>query len=321
LGLPGRAPTPHKSLEAHVAARHGSGLRRGHDTARGLAATAGAFAFWGFIPLYWKLVAHLPATEVLAHRIAWSLPWLVLLLALRHRGPELRRVLGSPRERRILLASTLMITANWLTFLWAVGHDRVLDSSLGYYINPLVSVFLGFVFLGERLRRVQWLAVLLATAGVAILTARHGLPWVSLVLAFSFGLYGLLRKVVDAPPMVGLLVEIGLVTPVCVGYLLWLAARGEGALARGDVAVGLLLAASGPVTVVPLLMFADGIRKLTLATVGFLQYVTPTGHFVLAVAVFGEPFDATHLAAFGCIWIALGLYTFDLQRRLGPARR
>lgn len=302
-----------------MAARRGRKLGSGRDTARGLVATAGAFAFWGLLPLYWKLVAHLPATEVLAHRIAWSLPWLALLLAIRRRGSELRRVLGSPRERRILLASTLFITANWLTFLWAVGHDRVLDSSLGYYINPLVSVFLGFVFLGERLRRVQWLAVLLATAGVAVLTARHGLPWVSLVLAFSFGLYGLLHKVVDAPPMVSLFVEIGLLTPVCVGYLVWLAGGGKGALARGDVAVNLLLAASGPVTVVPLLMFADGVRKLTLATVGFLQYLTPTGHFLLAVAVFGEPFDAAHLAAFGCIWIALGLYTFDLRRRLGPA--
>jgi chloramphenicol-sensitive protein RarD len=319
LGLSGRVPTSHEQSRADVAARDGRDPRAGRDTVRGLVATAGAFGFWGFLPLYWKLIAHLPATEVLAHRIAWSLPWLALLLAIRRRGSELRRVLGSPRERRILLASTLFITANWLTFLWAVSHDRVLDSSLGYYINPLVSVFLGFVFLGERLRRVQWLAVLLAAGGVGILTARHGLPWVSLVLAFSFGLYGLLRKVVDAPPMVGLAVEIGLLTPLCVGYLVWLAAGGEGALARGDVTVNLLLAASGPVTVVPLLMFAVGIRKLTLATVGFLQYLTPTGHFVLAVAVFGEPFDAAHLVAFACIWIALGLYTFDLRRRLGPA--
>jgi chloramphenicol-sensitive protein RarD len=284
-----------------------------------VAATAGAFAFWGLVPLYWKLVAHLPATEVLAHRIAWSLPCLVILLVARRRGPELRRVLASPRSRVILLGSTVLISVNWLTFLWAVGHDRVLDTSLGYYINPLVSVVLGFVFLGERLRRLQWVAVFLAAAGVAVLTSRHGLPWVSLVLGFSFGLYGLLRKVVDAPPMVGLFVEIALLTPVSAGYLLWLGARGDGAFATGGVAVTLLLVTAGPVTVVPLLMFNDGIRKLTLATVGFLQYMTPTGHFILAVAVFAEPFDATHLGAFACIWIALAVYTFDLRRRLTPS--
>jgi chloramphenicol-sensitive protein RarD len=214
-----------------------------------------------------------------------------------------------------------LITINWLTFLWAVSHDRVLDSSLGYYINPLVSVFLGFAFLGERLRRQQGAAVALATAGVVLLTARHGLPWISLALAFSFGTYGLVRKVADVPPMLGLFVEIALLTPVTVGYLAWLRTRGDGAFAAGDITTSLLLAAAGPVTVVPLLLFADGIRKLTLATVGFLQYMTPTGHFILAVTVFGEPFDAAQLAAFACIWAALGLYSHDLRRRLTRPRR
>ncbi len=258
---------------------------------------------------------------MLAHRIAWSFPCLLVLLAVRRRGRELVRVLSSSRTRWLLLASTALITVNWLTFLWAVSHERVLDSSLGYYINPLVSVFLGFVFLGERLRRPQSVAVALATAGVVLLTARHGLPWVSLTLAFSFGTYGLLRKVADVPPMLGLFVEIALLTPVTVGHLVWLGARGEGAFSTGAPATSLLLAAAGPVTVVPLLLFADGIRKLTLATVGFLQYMTPTGHFILAVTVFGEAFDATHLAAFACIWTALGLYSYDLRRRLAASRR
>ena len=255
---------------------------------------------------------------MLAHRIAWSLPCLLVLVVGRRRGSDLARVLGSSRTRWLLLASTLLITVNWLAFLWAVSHDRVLDSSLGYYINPLVSVFLGFVFLGERLRRRQWAAVTLAAAGVVLLTARHGLPWVSLALAFSFGTYGLVRKVADVPPMLGLLVEIALLTPVTVGYLAWLRVSGDGAFAAGDPTTSLLLAAAGPVTVVPLLFFADGIRKLTLATVGFLQYMTPTGHFVLAVTVFGEAFDATRLAAFTCIWTALGLYSYDLRQRLAP---
>jgi chloramphenicol-sensitive protein RarD len=245
----------------------------------------------------------------------------VVLVAVRRRGPELVRALRPSRTRWLLLASTLLIAVNWLAFLWAVSHDRVLDTSLGYYINPLVSVFLGFTFLGERLRGAQWAAVALATAGVLVLTVQHGLPWVSLTLAFSFGTYGLVRKVVDVPPMLGLFVEIVLLTPLTVGYLVGLGARGEGAFGVGDTTTSLLLAAAGPVTVVPLLFFAEGVRKLALATVGFLQYMTPTGHFLLAVAVFGEAFDLVHLAAFACIWVALGLYSRDLRRRLARPGR
>jgi chloramphenicol-sensitive protein RarD len=261
-------------------------------------------------------MGHLPAAEVLCHRIAWSLPWLAALLLLWRRWSEVGRALRDPRTRPLLVASTLLITANWGTFLWAISHERVLDSSLGYYINPLVSVFLGFIFLGERLDRMQWVAVVLATAGVVVLTARHGLPWIALVLAFSFGTYGLVRKVADVAPMPGLFVEIALLTPVTLGYLLWLGGRGQGAFGPGEPAISFLLAAAGPVTVFPLLMFAHGIRKLSLATVGFLQYVTPTGHFLLAVLAFGEPFDVTRLAAFAFIWSALAVYTIDLRRRL-----
>ena len=276
----------------------------------------GAFAFWGFVPLYWKLLTDVPATESLAHRIAWSLPCLAVpLLVVPRRGDF--ALLRSRRVVILLLASTLMICANWLTYLWAVNTDRVLEGSLGYYINPLVSVLLGFVFLGERLRRLQGLAVLLAATGVAALTARHGLPWISLVLGFSFGTYGLLRKIADLPAMVGLFIEMGLLAPFALGYLAWLGVRGDGAFGTGEPGTGLLLAAAGPVTVIPLLLFSEGVRRLTLATVGFLQYMTPTGHFLLAILVFGEPFDAGHLVAFGCIWVALALYTFDLHRHLG----
>lgn len=284
-----------------------------------MAATVGAFAFWGFVPLFWKLLTDVPATQSLSHRIAWSLPCLAVLLLVVPRTGDFARVIRSPRILLLLLASTLMITANWLTYLWAVNTDRVLDGSLGYYINPLVSVFLGFAFLGERLRRLQGLAVILAATGVAVLTARHGLPWISLVLGFSFGTYGLLRKLADVPAMVGLFIEIGLLSPFAVGYLVWLGSRGEGAFTASEAGTSLLLAATGPVTIIPLLLFAEGIRRLTLATVGFLQYMTPTAHFILAIVVFGEPFDAAHLVAFGFIWVALALYTFDLRRYL--ARR
>jgi chloramphenicol-sensitive protein RarD len=296
-------------------------LTAGRDTARGVVATAGAFLFWGLVPLYWRLLDAVPATELLAHRIAWSAPCLAVLLALGRRFPEVRRAAASPRTMATLLATTVLIAVNWLTFLWAINNGHLLDASLGYYVNPLVSVLLGFVFLGERLRRLPAAAVGLAVAGVALLSARHGLPWVSLVLAFSFGFYGLLRKVVDARPMVGLSVEIALLTPLAVGYLMALRPAGRGAFTSGDAGTSLLLAAAGPITVFPLLWFNQGVRSLSLATVGMLQYLAPTGQFILGVTVFGEPFGASQLVAFALIWTALALYTLDLRRTLARQRR
>jgi chloramphenicol-sensitive protein RarD len=290
------------------------------DTTHGILATAGAFLFWGLAPLYWRLLGAVPATELLAHRIAWSAPCLAVLLALGRRFPEVRGAMAIPRTMATLLVTTALIAVNWLTFLWAVNNGHLLDASLGYYVNPLVSVLLGFVFLGERLRRLPAAAVGLAVGGVVLLSARHGLPWVSLVLAFSFGFYGLLRKVVAAPPMVGLSVEIAFLTPLAVGYLVALRLAGRGAFASGVTGTDLLLAAAGPITVFPLLWFNQGVRSLRLATVGMLQYLAPTGHFVLGVTVFGEPFDASQLAAFALIWTALVLYTLDLRRALAGRR-
>jgi chloramphenicol-sensitive protein RarD len=287
------------------------------ETGRGVLTTAGAFLVWGLAPLFWRLLLGIPATELLAHRIAWSAPCLAILLAAGHRFGEVGRVLRSPRAMATLLATTVLIAVNWLTFIWAINNGHLLDSSLGYYINPLVSVLLGFLFLGERLRRIQGLAVLFAAGGVLVLTLRHGLPWVSLALAFSFGFYGLLRKVVDARPMVGLSVEIAVLSPIAVGYLAWRSSEGSGAFTTADVRTDLLLAFTGPLTVVPLLWFNQGVRRLTLATVGILQYLAPTGHFVLGVTLFHETFGAAHLGAFVLIWTALALYSIDLRRHLG----
>jgi len=288
----------------------------GSDTGRGLLATTGAFVWWGMAPLYWRLLLGIPAPELLAHRIAWSFPVLVVLLLLTRRLGELRRVLGSPRSMLTLAATTILIALNWLVFIWAINHGHLLDSSLGYYINPLVSVLLGFVFLGERLRPLPRVAVVLAAAGVLVLTLRHGLPWVSLTLAFSFGFYGLLRKVVDAPPMIGLSVEIALLCPLAVGFLAWRRSLGTGAFATGHPGTDVLLALSGVITVFPLLWFAQGVRALSLATVGILQYLAPTAHFILSITLFHESFAAAHLVAFALIWTALALYSVDLRRRL-----
>lgn len=284
-----------------------------------------AYLTWGFGPVYFKAVAHVPAAEVLAHRIAWSLLLLAGYLLARGRGREVAAALRDRATRRALALTTLLIAVNWFVFIWAVAHGRVLEASLGYFVNPLVNVALGRLCLGERLRRRQGAAVLLAAVGVLFLTVRLGrVPLVSLVLAFSFAFYGLLRKTVRAGGAAGLTVETLLLLPAALGYLLLLA--GQGRLVFGNTGGGdaLLLAASGPVTALPLIWFANAARRLRYATVGFLQYLTPTLHFLLAVVAYGESFTRTHLLAFACIWTALGLYSWDLwraARRVTPRAR
>lgn len=284
-----------------------------------LAATA-AYLTWGLAPLYWRALEEVPSIELLAHRIVWACLLVILLLAARRRLGDLLRVLSSRRTAATLLATTALIAVNWGLFIWAVNSGRVLSASLGYYINPLVTVLLGTVVLGERLSRAQTIAVLLAAAGVVVLTVSVGrLPWVSLALAFSFGLYGLLRKTVRADAATGLAVESSLLAPLAVALIAARGSAGVGALGRLGPTTDLLLLGSGALTAVPLLLFTVGARRLPLTTLGLLQYLAPTCHFLLAVGVFGEPFSAAQGATFVMIWAALGLYTADIRRRL--ARR
>ncbi|MGP1256640.1 MAG: EamA family transporter RarD [Kiloniellales bacterium] len=286
------------------------------DARVGVAFGLGAFLFWGLAPLYFKAVADLPALEVLAHRILWSVVLLAgLLLALgRFRAVLLQ--LSVPGVVPRLLASTALISLNWLVFIWAVGQARVLEISLGYYINPLVNVLLGLVILRERLSPVALAAVLLAAAGVVNLTWQAGsLPWVSLALAFSFGIYGLVRKLTPLGPIDGLLMETALVAPLGLGYLLWIAWNGTGSFVTGGFSFSLLLMAAGPVTAIPLIWYAAGARRLRFVTIGFLQYLAPTCQFLLAVSIFGEPFDTAQLVTFACIWTAVVLFTADGLRR------
>ena len=281
-----------------------------------------AFLTWGLSPVYWKLLRQVPAVELLAHRIVWSLVLVAVWMTVRGRWAELATAVRGARTRLALAASTALIAVNWLLFIWAVNSDRVLEASLGYYINPLVSVFLGLVVLGEVLNRLQWTAVALATTGVAVLTFRLGeVPWVSLVLAFSFGLYGLLRKTVRADAVVGLTFETAALTPLMFGYLVMIEVRGGGAFGHLGPATDSLLVAAGAVTAVPLILFTLGARRLPLSTLGLLQYIAPTCNFVLAVFFFGEPFTPAHGFAFVLIWTALGLYSFDLRRRFGATGR
>jgi chloramphenicol-sensitive protein RarD len=282
-----------------------------HGVLYGLA----AYLWWGLCPLYFKAVSGVPAAEVLAHRIVWSLLLLVVLLA---RRGDLKAIPNAARNPRLLLplcATTLLVASNWFIFIWAVARERVIEASLGSFINPLVNVALGMLILREQLRRLQWMSLALATAGVVYLSIMMGgVPLISLALAFSFGLYGLARKVAPIGGVAGLAVETAILAPAALGALWWW--HGQGALVFGhqDRGTDLLLAASGLVTALPLVWFANAARRLRYTTVGFLQYSAPTLQFLLAVAVFGEPFSRARLWSFMLIWCALGLFSFDLWR-------
>jgi len=292
-----------------------------HDRWAGLAAALGAFCIWGLAPLYFKLLGHVRADEIIAHRVIWSLLFLGLVLALRERSRFWRHIRPRPRVLAALALSSVLIAGNWLTFVYAINTDRVLSTSLGYFINPLVNVLLGLVVFRERLGGLQTLAVLLAVIGTAWLTWRIGrLPWIALVLAFSFAFYGLVRKKTDVGPLVGLFWETLLITPVALVWLVWLDRQGVLAFDAGDPGGALLLAGTGLLTLVPLVLFAAGVRRLNLSTIGLMQYLAPSMTFVLAVFIFGEPFTADHALTFACIWTALVLYSWGGWRHYRRGR-
>ena len=276
-----------------------------------------AFGAWGLLPLYFKAIETVPPLEVLAHRIVWSFVLLAIVAAVR--GP-LGRLLDPLRDARTRLTfsiTTCLISFNWGLYIWSIANDRLLEASLGYFINPLVNVALGFVFLRERLRPLQATAVGLAVIAIAYLTLDVGrLPVISVALAMSFGVYGLLRKQTPVSGVRGLTVETLLVAPVAAGWLLWRESQGLLHFMHGGMRLDLLLLAAGVITALPLIWFAESARRLRLATVGVMQYLAPTGQFLLAVLAFGEPFTRTHAITFGLIWAALILYTLDTMRAL-----
>jgi chloramphenicol-sensitive protein RarD len=288
----------------------------------GLAAALGAFGIWGLAPLYFKLLGTVRADEIIAHRVIWSAVFLGFVLLVRERRRFIAHIVIGRRVLMALALSSVLIAVNWLTFVYAINSDRVLSTSLGYFINPLVSVLLGMLIFRERLGGLQTVAVVLAAVGTAWMTLRVGrFPWIALLLAFSFALYGVVRKKTDVGPMVGLFWETLLMTPVAVAWLVWLD-RAEVlsfTLAAGGQA--LLLAGTGLITLVPLVLFAAGVRRLNLSTVGLMQYLAPSMTFVLAVFVFGEPFSADHAVTFACIWTGLVLFTWAGWRSYRRARK
>jgi chloramphenicol-sensitive protein RarD len=282
---------------------------------RGFFFALGAYTFWGVQPIFMKAVAHIPAAEVVAHRIVWSVPIAGLVLLLLGRTADLKAALRSGRTLLMAAVTASLITFNWGIYVWAIAVDRAVETALGYYINPLVSVLMGAVLLGERLSRPQIVAVGLAALAVVIMTVyAGGLPWVSLALALSFAVYGFLRKTLPIGPSQGFFLEVLILCLPALGYIAWLEFNGENhfvASAPGDM---VLLMLCGPITSVPLLLYAFGAKLLRFSTIGIMQYIGPSIVLLIAVFVFGEPFGGVRAVAFGLIWAALAIYTWSMFR-------
>lgn len=286
----------------------------------GILYAALAYVAWGLFPLYFRQVSTVGSLEVVMHRTVWSLLFLLGVLLVLGRWRWLRELLRQPRVLAAFALSALLLSANWLVYVWAVQNQHVLDASLGYFILPLVNVAMGYVFLHERPRAGQWLAVAVAAAGVLWLTWQTGrLPWIALLLALTFGFYGLLRKVAVLGALEGLTLETLMLTPLALAALVFWGWQGQGVLVQGDArAIGWLLLA-GPLTAIPLLLFAAGARRIPLTTLGILQYISPSLQFALGVWLFGETLQASRLLGFGLIWMALVIYSLEGWLRLRSA--
>ncbi|WP_367124450.1 EamA family transporter RarD [Streptomyces phytohabitans] len=291
------------------------------QTRTGLVFGLAAYGMWGLLPLYWHLLESTPAAETLAHRMVWSLPTAVAILVLLRRWGWIRPLLKEPRKIGLLFLAASVISVNWGLFIWAVANDRVIEASLGYFINPLVSIAFGVLLLRERLRRTQWLAVAIGVLAVVVLSVGYGqLPWLSIVLAFSFATYGLLKKRVQLDGVESFSTETAMQFLPALGVLLYLGSRGEATFATDGPAHALLLACTGIATALPLIFFGAAAVRLPLSTIGLLQYMAPAFMFVLGLLVFHEPMPAERWAGFGLVWAALVLLTWDALRHAHRGR-
>jgi chloramphenicol-sensitive protein RarD len=289
----------------------------------GIFYAVGAYLIWGLFPIYWKQLDAVPALQLIGHRIVWSFLLLSAAIILRRKTRSLRVVLDKQTALTYLVAA-LLISVNWLTYVWAVTHNRMVEASLGYYINPLFSVVLGIVVFGERLRPLQWLPIALAATGVLYLTVRLGSPpWIALALATTFSLYSVVKKMAPLGPALGLTVETGLVFLPALAYLMFCELTGRAAFLHGTARENLMMAGSGLVTAVPLLFFAAAASRVPLTTIGILQYINPTMQFLLGVLVYHEPLSHARLIGFGLVWIALALLWIeglhDRRVKAGPS--
>lgn len=279
---------------------------------KGFIAAASAMMLWGLLPVYWKQMSHVPAYEILSHRIVWSLLASSLLLFATGQWGPVKKVLKVKKTILLLMASGTIIGFNWLMYIWSVNNGYVLQCSLGYYINPLINVLLGFFVFKDRLRPIQWWAIALACSGVMYQVVIFGkLPWISLGLACSFAFYGLIRKIAPVESLPGLFIETAFISIPAGAFLVWTTLNGSGAFIAGGSTTSLFLAGTGIITSVPLLWFVSGAKSLSLITIGMLQYISPTFQFILGHWIYGEPFTTTQMITFGAIWLAIGIYTLD----------
>jgi chloramphenicol-sensitive protein RarD len=293
-----------------------------------MAAAAGAFILWGLMPLYWHLLKAVPSLQIIVHRIVWSALLVVGWLLWKHGRHWLRETLRQPRSAWLLGISGALIAFNWGLYIWAVNAGHVVETSLGYFINPLLNVVLGVALLGERMNRVQWFSILIATVGVLWLTFNYGsFPWIALALASSFGVYGLIRKIAGVPAVRGLGVESTYLFLPALGFLLWSEMHGEGGFVPTAANAGwgmwadTLLIIGGALTAIPLIAFAEAVRRIPFSIVGLMQYIAPTLQLLCGVLVFGEPFGSERLLGFALIWLALALFAGEglLRSRRRPA--
>ncbi|GAB7525923.1 EamA family transporter RarD [Paraburkholderia sp. 2C] len=281
-----------------------------------------AFTIWGLFPVYFKSLHQIAPLEILAHRMVWSMLFLFIVLSARLQWRWLGPVLRDKRLLARFAASAALLSANWGTYIWAVNAGHIVEASLGYFVTPLVSVLFGLAFLGERLRPVQWLAVALATSGVLWLTWENGRPpWISIALALTFGGYGLLRKTAKLGALEGLTLETILLLPIALLYLAALSLHGDSGFGAAPTGLKVLLALAGPITAIPLLLFAAGARRIPLSMLGLLQYVTPTLQLLIGVLIYREPFSGTQLIGYGAIWIALAVYSLEGLARVRLVRQ
>lgn len=290
----------------------------------GIGYAVAAFLLWGILPVYWKALKNALPLEILAHRIIWAFVFMAVIVTFQHRWMEMKHIILRPVQLMAVLACAVLVSVNWGVYIWAVNTGHIVDSSLGYYINPLLSVCFGMLILRERLNFWQWAALFVAAAGVLILTLQNGkMPWIAFILAISFGLYGLVKKMTGLDPAVGLTLETWFLAPAALGYLIWLHRDGGGVFGNSSVGVTLLLIGAGIITAVPLLWFAQATRTAPLSAVGFIQYLTPTMMLLLGVFLYHEKFLKTHFVCFGFIWCALALFSLSqtkFLKAIQPAR-
>lgn len=282
----------------------------------------GAYVLWGVFPIYFKLIAEVPATQILGHRIVWSFGLMVAIVLVRKDWKALGPALRTPKTVAVYTLAALLLSINWLVYIWGVNSGFIVETSLGYFINPLVNVLLGVIFLRERLRPIQWLPIGLAAVGVGYMTLAYGqLPWIALTLALSFGFYGLVKKVSSLDSLHGLTLETGLMVVPATLFLLWTESQGTGAMGSASPYLMGMLMLLGVITSVPLLMFGTAVRSIPLSLLGLLQYIAPTCQFLIGVLMYGEPFDQVRLIGFSLIWLALALLwtegMIDRRHRLG----